>query len=821
MAIVVPVISEWSPKGLNAAIADITKAKGALGGLDDSGRKASNQFSNLGGSLKKFGGIVAGAFATVQIGQFFKTSIQGAIEAEAVTNRLRQILLTTGAATEVQIDALMKQADALERVGVVSKENIITTQAQLATFDLQASTIAKLTPAILDYATAEKGANVSGDELKSMTNGLSQALNGQFGALTRVGFTLTDQQKKLISTGTESERAAALVEILSSTYGGFNEQLTKTPEGRLIKLQQEFSKLKDEIGKALLPVFERVMAFLVDDGVPALRKIVDGVVELTKKFEPTVKILEEKLVPAFEFWYNFISQVVVPGLKRTFMPIFEGLQDAFEIVGEAIDRNRDKFQPLFDFLIKFANFVYTSLGPLIGQVLGGAFRTLGKIIGVVLDVVARAIPPLVSFLEKTVNDGIRVVNFFIRQYSKLPEALQAFGAIDEISQLTFPKFESTGVKAFESVSEAVEDSSNILAPSMNQISKSTEKATDKLKAAKDAAKKLKDEAIKAAEAIVSNLKDSLDKASKSLDDAKDKFKDFKDAISGTITGIIDFGKAAERENFLEGLVEQANNAKVFADKVRRLVQIGLSERAIRLVLDAGYEAGSLIADQIIEGGSSIVTQVNELVASVATVAEQVGEAGAELFYGEGVRQAQSLVNGIQAELDRAQINLDKIKISGELGGTAGTGATTAGTGTAPTSATYVVKPGDSLSAIARKNNTTLQDILNANPKFTDQAKYNGGSTIFSGTTVKIPRKAMGGLVSGRMPYIVGENGPELFMPDTNGSITPNNESRNLSGGVYNITVNAGLGTNGRQVGALIVEAIKKYENSSGQVFARA
>ena len=110
--------------------------------------------------------------------------------------------------------------------------------------------------------------------------------------------------------------------------------------------------------------------------------------------------------------------------------------------------------------------------------------------------------------------------------------------------------------------------------------------------------------------------------------------------------------------------------------------------------------------------------------------------------------------------------------------------------------------------------------MNANPKFKEQSKYNGGSTIFSGTTVKIPRKAMGGLVSGNMPYIVGENGPELFMPDVNGSITSNNESKKLAGNVYNITVNAGIGTSGSQVGQQIVDAIRKYEKSSGQVFAR-
>jgi hypothetical protein len=39
--------------------------------------------------------------------------------------------------------------------------------------------------------------------------------------------------------------------------------------------------------------------------------------------------------------------------------------------------------------------------------------------------------------------------------------------------------------------------------------------------------------------------------------------------------------------------------------------------------------------------------------------------------------------------------------------------------------------------------------------------------------------------------------------------------------VYNITVNAGMGTNGAQIGEQIVTAIKRYERTSGPVFASA
>ena len=83
-----------------------------------------------------------------------------------------------------------------------------------------------------------------------------------------------------------------------------------------------------------------------------------------------------------------------------------------------------------------------------------------------------------------------------------------------------------------------------------------------------------------------------------------------------------------------------------------------------------------------------------------------------------------------------------------------------------------------------------------------------------------PRRAGGGPVAGGSSYLVGEMGPELFTPAAGGGrITPNNS---LGGATYNITVNAGMGSgSGAQIGEQIVTAIKRYERTSGPVFASA
>jgi len=85
-------------------------------------------------------------------------------------------------------------------------------------------------------------------------------------------------------------------------------------------------------------------------------------------------------------------------------------------------------------------------------------------------------------------------------------------------------------------------------------------------------------------------------------------------------------------------------------------------------------------------------------------------------------------------------------------------------------------------------------------------------------TISLRRAAGGDVLSGQ-GYLVGERGPELFVPGSSGSIIPNNR---MGGGArINITVNAGMGANGAQIGEQIVTAIKRYERTSGPVFARA
>lgn len=221
-----------------------------------SGKKAFGQAETatdkLVKSTRRLAGALGIAFSAQAIVKFGKAAVKASMDQQAEQNRLNQLLMVGVGATTREIALLNDQAKALERIGVVAGGNITQTQSQLATFNLQVSTIEALTPAILDYVTAEKGAAATTADFKSMTNGLAQALNGNFASLTRVGFVLDENTKKQIKSGTETQRANALVKVLNSTYKDFNANLRLTDAGQLQVLANSAQEATTIIGTGLL-----------------------------------------------------------------------------------------------------------------------------------------------------------------------------------------------------------------------------------------------------------------------------------------------------------------------------------------------------------------------------------------------------------------------------------------------------------------------------------------------------------------------------------------------------------------------------------------
>lgn len=372
----------------------------AESGITSLGKKVSNLAPGF--KAMAIGGTTAFASLSVAIG----LSVREAIEAEAAQNRLTHILKTSRDATDEQINSLLRQADALEKVGVVSADSIVQAQAQLATFDLEAESIERLTPAILDYVVAEKGASASTEDLKALTNGLAQALQGNFASLTKTGFVLDDATKALIENGTEAERTAALVSVLNSTYEGFNESARQTGEGALVALRNEFNNLQQAIGQQLLPIIQQLAEILL----PIVTQIgawVQANPELTKVIiiataaiagllavVGTLGLLIPVIIAGFTLLLGPIgiitAAIVALGVagavliakwdevKKFFTELWAGIKDTFK---NAIDSIIGYFNPLFAVIERLSSAISSIGSRIAGVVSGGGGKTKARAMG--------------------------------------------------------------------------------------------------------------------------------------------------------------------------------------------------------------------------------------------------------------------------------------------------------------------------------------------------------------------------------------------------------------------------------------------------------
>lgn len=108
-------------------------------------------------------------------------------------------------------------------------------------------------------------------------------------------------------------------------------------------------------------------------------------------------------------------------------------------------------------------------------------------------------------------------------------------------------------------------------------------------------------------------------------------------------------------------------------------------------------------------------------------------------------------------------------------------------------------------------------------RITVEVEYRAVNVVAGASLV--PR-AEGGPVGPGTAYLVGEQGPEVFVPKQPGVIVPNDAISDggspvgTGGSTFVVNISAGIG-DPRAIGREVVEAITLYERASGPVFARA
>ena len=272
------------------------------------------------------------------------------------------------------------------------------------------------------------------------------------------------------------------------------------------------------------------------------------------------------------------------------------------------------------------------------------------------------------------------------------------------------------------------------------------------------------------------------------------------------------------------LVLQADKSKAFADKIRTLVSMGLRGKQLEDVVGAGVEAGSKIADALILSGSSTIQESVRIHDELKNLSKNLGDELVPYFDQTGILLAQAMLSALEKKLK----NIDKI-LAGKTGkqikdwidglddmlSDDARETADAITGT-PNIKTGIVTDDpykrigltqeelDRLNAIGRGD---FSGVIFGND-FNHQEMARQIEEMISTINFGVPAFAKGGVVTAPTLGLVGEAGAE--------AVIPLSKLGSMSGSTYEISVNAGMGANGADIGAQIVEQIKRYEKQNGK-----
>lgn len=254
------------------------------------------QTQRLTSTVRSLASAMGMAFGAYGIVRGIQSTTKAFMEQESAERRLEQVTMSVSHANMQQINSLKQLAVQLQKVGVVGDEVTMVGMSQLASFQMQTDSIAKLTPALQTLAVATYGTNISQEQMINIANQLGRAYMGFDGALTRVGITLNDTQKEILNTGTEEQKVATLTEIIAGNFGDLNTAMRNTTEGSLQAAQNAWGDFQELLGSKLAPVLTNIANKLVDDIIPALTSFVEDPIQGLKNLWNSFSVLQKGII---------------------------------------------------------------------------------------------------------------------------------------------------------------------------------------------------------------------------------------------------------------------------------------------------------------------------------------------------------------------------------------------------------------------------------------------------------------------------------------------------------------------------------------------
>ena len=233
MALSIPIISEFSDKGIKKAIAEFKQLEGA---------GAKSAFV-----LKKAMLPAVAVIGTLTAGLGMATA--AAVEDQKAQDLLAQQLRTSAMATDEAIASNEEFISGMSRAFAVADDQLRPAMANLVRSTGSVETAQSLMNTALDIAAA------TGKDLETVTLALGKAANGQTAALTKLDPSL----KGVIDSSSSLDD---ITQALAVSFGGAATVSAESFDGRMRGMKIALDETKESIGAALLPVLEKLLTIM-------------------------------------------------------------------------------------------------------------------------------------------------------------------------------------------------------------------------------------------------------------------------------------------------------------------------------------------------------------------------------------------------------------------------------------------------------------------------------------------------------------------------------------------------------------------------------
>jgi len=788
MALVVPIVADTS--GLVRAL-----------GKGQSSLKRFGKIAGIVGGAAAFGGLVA----TIKVG------IDEFNEAQKVMAQTNAVLKSTGGAAKVTATDITTLSTSIMKMTGIDDEAVQAGQNLLLTFTKIRNETGKGND-IFDQATlAMTNLSVAmGKDLNSSAILVGKALNDPIkgmSSLSRAGIQFTEGQKEsikaMVDSGDVMGAQKMILKELETQFGGSAEAAGKTLSGQLNILKQTFNNLAGELVATFMPTIAR-----------AATKVAQFLLDLSK--QPTLKAKLEVVTGAvgdvwasIKSWWNYGEAKELPSGIVVGPP---GKAQVDQVVSDLIASIRKSAKTGSEETgYQITAWIFRGMGDGAKDKGGGASGSLLKSLLINVDAIkagAKIAEWVIDGIERYFEESKVTFGDIVLKWLRVPDdtplrTAMDFGkklaeAVSDGAEKEKPKVRKAlaidpfvGIvtsgkknKLTEVVRAAVQDArrqlqslgSSILGLVTSGRAQMAIGGTRKPGEILADQRKIEDDRYAIEEARLKAI-------SEASDATEDEKLDYRELVLGREQTLRERALQDQEQTdkkSVDNLIEQFNRGEISADAFR-------TELTKILGTDFGTELGIGFSEAFKREFETIISLATDIFNTVGGQSPIAAEAPTPVSAALKAENQRRFDEDLAAYKKRRADRLTMAENARKRADSAG---------------------GKTITPAERKE---IDDIM----KFWDAQEQN-----------KRPQRSAYGLARGgilKQPtFVAGEAGREAVIPlESSSAMKILRDAIGGGGGstvVYNLVVNAGLGTDPDDLGRTIVESIKRYEKRNGAVF---